>query len=204
MIHLYATSRGLSEMIWWFANRGTGVVLVAVLTLSTALGVFATVRAGSPRWPRFATQALHRNVSLLAAALLVVHIVTAVVDEYVDLSWWDAFWPMTGKYAAKERLPLALGSIALNLLIVVIATSLLRHRLTHTHWRGIHLLTYAAWAAGVLHGYLIGTDSNTTWSLAVTVVSVFVVVAAGVIRLATFANERRRDATATGALDVTP
>lgn len=202
MIHLYATARGLSEMIWWFANRGTGVVLVALLTLSTALGVFATVRAGSARWPRFATQALHRNVSLLAFALLVVHIVTAVIDEFVDLTWWDAFLPITGTYAAKERLPLALGSIALNLLIAIILTSLLRHRMAHTHWRGIHLFTYVAWAAGVLHGYLIGTDAGTTWALVVNVASVFVVVAAGVIRLATFANERRRDATATGTLDV--
>jgi succinate dehydrogenase hydrophobic anchor subunit len=41
----------------WYANRATGVVLVVLLTASTALGVSSTARAGSVRWPRFATQA---------------------------------------------------------------------------------------------------------------------------------------------------
>lgn len=56
----------------WYAMRAAGVVLVVLLTASTALGVFSTARAGSRRWPRFATQALHRNVSLIASLLLVV------------------------------------------------------------------------------------------------------------------------------------
>ena len=35
----------------WYANRGTGVVLVALLTLSTALGVISTARAGYAAGP---------------------------------------------------------------------------------------------------------------------------------------------------------
>jgi methionine sulfoxide reductase heme-binding subunit len=171
----------------WFANRGTGVVLVGLLTISAALGVFSTARASSTHWPRFATQALHRNISLLAAAMLTVHVASAVLDTYVDIRWWEAFVPRPGGY---QQPWLGLGALALDLLLVIIVTSLLRHRLGRRTWRGIHLLSYLAWGVGVLHGVGIGSDSTTGWGMGTTVVSVGVVAAIGVIRLATLSHER--------------
>jgi len=172
----------------WYANRGTGVVLVGLLTLSVAIGVLSTVRAGTPAWPRFATQALHRNISLIAAALLVVHVTTAVVDTFVDIRWYDAIIPFHGSY---KPYWLGLGAIALDIIAVVIITSLLRYRLGHRGWRGIHLLTYFAWGVGVFHGIGIGTDSTTAWEAGVTAVCIGVVTLALVIRMATWSHERR-------------
>jgi len=175
----------------WFANRGSGVVLVALLTLSTALGIVATVRAGSSRWPRFATQALHRNVSLISVGLMVLHAVVAKLDTYVDLTWIDIIIPIQGDYAAKHKLGLFLGSLAFDLIFVVVITSLLRHRMGHKVWRGIHLASYVSWAAGVVHGLVLGTDAYTVWSISVTILSVAVVAGAGIVRIATWAHERR-------------
>lgn len=189
-------------MMLWFANRGTGVVLEALLTLATVLGVFATVRAGSARWPRFATQSLHRNVSLLAAALLLAHIATAVLDSFVDLTWYDALVPISGTYAGKHRIELALGSFALDLLLAVLVTSWARTRLSHGLWRAVHVVTYLAWAAGTVHGFLIGTDARTTWALGVTLGCSAAGAVVLLVRLGTWANERRRDALATGAIDL--
>lgn len=180
-------------MILWFANRGTGVVLVALLTLATALGVLATARAGSRRWPRFATQTLHRNVALLATLMLLLHAAAAVVDEYVDLRWYHVVLPVGGEYVAEERLALVLSATAFVTMALVVTTSLLRTRLPHRLWRGIHLLTYLAWALGVVHGLLIGTDADTWWGRGVTVVSVAVVAGAGALRLAILRTERRLD-----------
>jgi methionine sulfoxide reductase heme-binding subunit len=167
----------------WYLNRSTGVVLVAVLTLSTALGVLST-RGGSTRWPRFALQSLHRNVSLIACALLLAHTVTPVIDTYVNhyapIAVLDAVVPFVSAY---EPLALGLGTLALDLLVVVVVTSVARQRLGHRTWFGVHLLTYASWALGVVHGLLIGTDAWTTWNLAVTGTSVAVVLAAVVARL---------------------
>jgi DMSO/TMAO reductase YedYZ heme-binding membrane subunit len=172
----------------WFANRGTGVVLLGLLTLSTALGVLSTARASSARWPRFATQALHRDAALLTCALLAVHVLTAVVDSYVDIRWWEAFLPRPGGYGQPW---LGLGALALDLLVAIVVTSLVRQRMRHRTWRGIHLLTYLVWGLGIVHGVLIGTDSGAAWAKAVTVTSVGVVGAAAVVRLATLRHERR-------------
>jgi predicted ferric reductase len=173
----------LHSHLIWYLNRGTGVVLVAVLTLSTALGVLAT-RGGSMRWPRFALQSLHRNVSLLACALLLAHAAAPVIDTYVNhyapIAVLDAVVPFVSAY---KPLALGLGTLAFDVITVVVLTSLARRRLRRRTWFAVHLLTYAAWALGVLHGLLIGTDARTTWSLVVTGTSIAVVLAAVVARL---------------------
>ena len=180
------------DHVLWFLNRGSGVVLVAVLTVATALGVVATVRSGSVRWPRFATQSLHRSVSLLATVLVVVHAGTAVLDTYVSgfvtITPLDALVPFTSSY---QRLWLGVGTLALDLMLAVVVTSLVRHRLGHGTWRLVHLLAYLSWGLGVLHGWMIGTDSRTWWGCAVTVASVGIVGAAAVVRVATALQERR-------------
>jgi sulfoxide reductase heme-binding subunit YedZ len=173
----------LHSHLIWYLNRSTGVVLVAVLTLSTALGVLAT-RGGSMRWPRFALQSLHRNVSLVACALLLAHALTPVIDTYVNhyapIAPLDAVVPFVSAY---RPLALGLGTLAFDLIVVVVLTSAARQRLGRRTWFGVHLLTYAGWALGVVHGLLIGTDAWTTWSIAVSVTSVAVVLAAVAARL---------------------
>jgi methionine sulfoxide reductase heme-binding subunit len=177
----------MSSPLLWYANRGTGMVLLTLLTLTAALGVLSTARAGGVRWPRFVTQGLHRNVSLLTVALLGVHILTAVTDSYVDIRWYEAFLPRAGGYAGGW---LWLGILGSDLIVAITVTSLVRYRLPHRTWRGLHLFAYLSWGVGVLHGIGIGTDSGTGWGMATAAGSVGVVVAAAVVRLATVGHER--------------
>jgi sulfoxide reductase heme-binding subunit YedZ len=148
----------------WFANRGTGFVLLLLLTLSTVLGVLATARVSPTFFPRMLSQGLHRNVSLLAVTFMGAHVGTAVVDTFVDIRWWNAILPFTGSY---KPLWLGVGALGFDLLVALTATSMLRHRMSHRPWRGIHLLAYAAWGLGVLHGLQIGTDATTAWGAAI-------------------------------------
>jgi sulfoxide reductase heme-binding subunit YedZ len=178
------------DRLLWFLNRGTGVVLLMLLTASVALGVLATVRASSRWWPRFVTQALHRNISLLALGLLAAHVTAAVVDSYVDIRWFDAFVPFGAGYR-----PLwgAFGTLSLDLLLIATLTSMARHRFGHRRWRVVHLTTYLGWLLGLIHGLGIGTDQHTTWSVLVTASCIGVVAFAAAIRLATFAHEQKLD-----------
>jgi DMSO/TMAO reductase YedYZ heme-binding membrane subunit len=185
----------LHSHLLWYLNRGTGVVLVAVLTLSTALGLLSASGRGSRRWPRFARQTLHRNVSVIACALLVAHAVTPVLDTYVNnyapISWVDALVPFVSAY---KPLALGLGTLALDLVVVVVLSSVARRRFGHRAWFSLHLLSYAAWALGLVHGFLIGSDARTTWGLGVTVGAVAVVLAALVARLVRPAPEAALEA----------
>jgi methionine sulfoxide reductase heme-binding subunit len=178
-----ALSTALHSHLLWYLNRATGVVLLALLTASTALGILS-LRGGSRRWPRFALQSLHRNLSLLSCALLLAHACAPALDWYVNhyapITWLDAVVPFLSRY---QRLDLGLGTLALDLLAVVVLTSLARLRFGYRAWFGVHLLTYLAWGLGVVHGFLIGTDARTPWALAVTAASVGAVAVAVPLRL---------------------
>ena len=86
----------MNDPLLWFLNRGTGIVLLLLMTLSVVLGVLSVRSRAGRVTPGFVRNVLHRNVSLLAVAMLVVHVVSAVVDSYVDIRWWDALIPGEG------------------------------------------------------------------------------------------------------------
>ena len=159
-------SLGLEGPILWYLNRSTGVVTIVLLTVTTVLGVLAIGGRPAGRVPRFVTQAFHRNVALLSVLLLVVHLVTAVLDEFVEIRWWEAFIPFVGSY---EPLWVGLGAIATDLMIVVVVTSMMRTRMKHSLWRGLHVTTYGLWALAIGHGIGVGTDmTDSMWLLTVT------------------------------------
>ena len=186
----------------WYANRGTGVVLLVLLTVTTLLGVLATRGAAGGRVPRFLTQAVHRSLSLACAALLLAHVTTAVVDEYVDIRWWQAVVPVGATY---RPLWLGLGTVAFDLVLVVVATSLLRARLPHRAWRTLHVSAYACWVLSVVHGLGIGTDASSPWARTTGLVCVVAVGLAAGLRVTGLgvARLRRSRAATADALLVT-
>ncbi len=170
----------MSGAATWYLNRGTGVVLLVLLTLVTVLGIAATGRGFSALWPRFATQALHRRLALLATVLLGVHATTAVVDDYVDITWWQALIPVGATY---KPLWLGLGTLALDIFAALAITGALRSRMPARAWRGIHLTAYLCWAIAMAHGVGIGTDARASWYLGLTLGCGALVLAATTVRI---------------------
>ncbi len=150
--------------LFWYLNRATGVVLLVLLTASVLLGVLSMGGRPGKGLPRFVSQAMHRNIALLSVLMLLGHVATAVVDEYVDIRWWHALVPVGASY---EPLWLGLGTLSLDLMAAVTITSLLRSRLGHRSWRAIHLLSWFAWVSAAAHSLGIGTDLAEPAGLAV-------------------------------------
>ena len=165
---------------YWYLTRSTGAVALVLLTASVALGVADVRRIATERWPRFAIDALHRNVSLLAVAFLVVHIVTSVLDSFAPISLVAAVIPFTSAY---RPFWLGLGAIAFDLVLAVVLTSMVRRRLGHQAWRATHWLAYASWPVAVLHTFGTGSDVKTAWLLLLTIACIAAVIGALLVRL---------------------
>jgi sulfoxide reductase heme-binding subunit YedZ len=165
---------------YWYLTRSTGAVALLLLTIAIALGVVDVRRWSTPRWPRFVVDSLHRNVSLLAIAFLAMHVLTSVLDSFAPISLIDAFVPFAGSY---RPLWLGLGAIALDLLVAVTITSLLRQRMGYASWRAIHWLTYASWPIALLHGFGTGSDVKATWLLGLSIACLLIVLAAVLVRV---------------------
>jgi DMSO/TMAO reductase YedYZ heme-binding membrane subunit len=156
----------------WYLTRATGVVALVLLTASMGLGLLTSVRYVRPSWPRFVTVGLHQNVSLLALAFTVIHVVTTLADSYAPIRVQDVVIPFISAY---RPLWLGLGAVAFDLMVALIVTSLLRTRMSHRSWRLVHWGSYLCWPVAVLHGLGTGSDTQVRWVLAVTVACVAVI-----------------------------
>ncbi len=165
----------------WFLNRGTGVTLMVLFTVTTVLGVLSAREGRRRLVPGIVTQGLHRNLALFSLVLLVAHVLTAVLDTFVDIRWWHALSPVGASY---KPVWLGAGTLALDLMLLIVVTSLLREAIPHRLWRSVHWLGYAAWVLSMAHGAGIGTDAGTSWGRWLGGACIVAVVAAALLRMA--------------------
>lgn len=164
----------------WYLTRASGAVTLLLLTVSVVLGVANIGRLQGAGWPRFVIEGVHRNASLLAVVMLVVHIATSVLDPFAGIKVIDAIVPFTGTY---RPLWLGLGAFASDLLAAIVITSLVRRRIGHGAWRFTHWFAYLCWPVAVLHSVGTGSDVKQVWLLALTAACVLAVVVAVWTRL---------------------
>jgi len=176
-----AAGATLSPSAYWYLARGTGAVALVLLTASVVLGILGSVRFVAARWPRFAIDAVHRDVSLLVLVVIVIHIVTSVLDGFAPITLVDGVIPFNSPY---RPLWLGLGTLSFDLLLAIAITSLIRRRLGYRTWRAVHWLAYASWPVAVLHGLGTGSDVKQWWMLALTVVCIMAVLIAVWARIA--------------------
>ncbi len=181
----------------WYLARGAGSVTLVLLSATLILGITGALRwQPGRRIPRFVVDGLHRNLSLLAVLLLVLHILTAVLDPFAHLKLLDAVIPLASSY---RPLWVGFGALAFDLLLALVLTSLVRRRLGLRAWRLVHWSAYACWPVAVLHGLGTGTDARAGWFQILTAICVLGVVCAVGSRVVA-AGERSRLPRLAGAL----
>jgi sulfoxide reductase heme-binding subunit YedZ len=165
---------------FWYATRGLGVSTLIVLTATVVIGIVTAVRWSGQTTPAFVAADMHRNLSLLAVLLLTAHIVTTVLDPFAHISVRDVIIPVGAAY---RPVWLGLGVAATDILLAVIATSLLRERIGPRLWRWLHWAAYLSWPLAVVHGLGTGSDARAPWMVAVVVSCVVAVLLALVERI---------------------
>jgi hypothetical protein len=164
----------------WYAARSTGYVSLLMLTAILVLGILTSMRWASRDWPRFMSQAVHRNLSLLVLVFLAIHVLASTIDPFAGISLLNSVVPFTGSY---RPLWLGLGVVSLELLVALTITSLLRQRINFTVWRVVHWAAYACWPLALLHTLGTGSDVRSAWAILVSIVCVGIVVIAIAWRL---------------------
>jgi methionine sulfoxide reductase heme-binding subunit len=153
----------------WYATRASGLMALILLTVTMVLGLVTTSRARARNWPGFAQQELHRRLSILAVVFLGIHVVTSVLDTYVNISWAAIVVPFTSRYGTFW---IGVGAVSLDLLLAVFVSSLLRARMNPGAWRALHWLAYLSWPIALAHTFGMGTDSREGWVIALGVACV--------------------------------
>jgi predicted ferric reductase len=147
------------EHAFWYLTRASGLVAFVLLTASVSLGLLMTGKA-SGVMRRNVAYDIHRFVALLTLCLTVAHTVIVLPDAFVGFTVWDLLIPFASPYRPTF---MALGTLALYVMGVVIATFYLRPLVPYSAWRAIHYATFAVFVMALAHGVGAGSDSGTVW-----------------------------------------
>jgi methionine sulfoxide reductase heme-binding subunit len=177
----------------WALGRGTGLVALVMFTVTVVLGVLARSGRSVGGLGRFGIAEVHRTAALTGVGLIAVHLTSLFFDPYAQLRLVDMVLPFAGSY---RPLWLGLGTVAVDLLLVVTGVSLLRNQVGPRVFKAVHWLTYALWPVALLHALGTGTDAGSLWMDAVAAVCVGAVATAVTWRLLPSYAERGRARTA--------
>ncbi len=159
----------------WYFTRASGLVALVLLSATVVVGIVSSVGWASERWPRFVSQGVHRNLSVLSLTLVVIHVITTVADGFVPITLLDAVVPFASPY---RPVWVGLGACAFDLLVAVGITSALRHRIGRRAWRMVHWAAYACWPIALFHGLGSGSDTHLFGAQFVYLLCAVVVIAA--------------------------
>jgi sulfoxide reductase heme-binding subunit YedZ len=170
----------VSDELLWYTGRGTGVVALVMLTLVVVLGILS--RSGRPAagLTRFALADVHRNASLIATGLVLVHVIVLWMDPYAKLRIFDLIVPFDAVY---RPFWVGLGTIASEIMALLVVTSLLRRHIGVRAWKVIHWLSYAMWPIAWMHGWFTGTDAGRFWFRLIAILCLGAAIAAVAWRL---------------------
>ena len=167
-------------MTTWILLRAAGIGAYVALFLSVAWGLLASASLTPRRVSKAAANLFHAAVASTGLALLGLHVVLLLVDRFVRFDVVDLLVPMASPY---RPFAVALGVVAMYVLVGITVTSWLRKRVGSVWWRRIHLLAVPTFGVTMLHGLLSGTDSGQPWMLAIygstSAIVIFLVVVRG-------------------------
>ena len=167
------TGHAIALAVQHFLLFYAGVFALVALTASVGAGLAAADRVFMSPGGRIAAQAVHRAVSFAAVAFLAVHMAVEVLAGRSRPS--DAVVPFL---AHGRTLYLGLGTVASDLLVVLVVTGLLRGRFASVRpawlWRALHAVAYLCWPLAIMHGLLAGRTAKpyVDWSYGACVAAV--------------------------------
>ncbi len=146
-----------SATITWDAARAAAWLAFAFLWAAVFTGIGVSLKYHPGIAGQVPVLELHRVVSTLALVYAIVHAAVLALDPYLDIDPWQVAVPFAIRY---ERAAVAAGTVAAWILAAVLLSTWLAAFVPRAAWHVVHRLAYAAFALGLAHGVLAGTDTE--------------------------------------------
>jgi sulfoxide reductase heme-binding subunit YedZ len=150
----------IGDHIWWLASRASGLVALALITISVALGLTMAGRIMRKPGRARVLAAIHEQTALAGLVAIAVHGITLLGDAFlrpgiagITIPGAMAYRPLwTGLGIAGGYLAAALG-----------LSFYIRKSIGPKLWRRAHRLTIVVYLLAVAHTLGAGTDASTPW-----------------------------------------
>ena len=152
------TTRDPMDYGWWLASRASGLVALALITLSVGVGLAMAGKAfRRPGLPR-KLMALHEHAALGGLIAIAVHGITLLGDRWLDPGPAGIAVPFVMDYRPVYT---GLGIVAGYLAAALGLSFYTRKRIGAKLWRKLHRATIAVYVLAVIH--TLGAGSDVAW-----------------------------------------
>jgi hypothetical protein len=168
------------QSITWDVARAGGFVAYGLVTISVVLGLILSLRWRTAAWPRWATNDLHRYITLLALVFIGIHTAAVWLDPFMAFGPGEIFVPLVSHY---RPIWVALGIVTSYLMVAVWLSERVQRRIGYVWWRRFHYLTFGIYVLATIHGIGTGSDTRTGWAIGTYAGSVVLVALLLTVRL---------------------
>lgn len=162
-----------SDLLFWVVARVAGLAAFFALSISLLSGL--ALRTAVLDWvgSNRALRSLHEYTAVLWIPLGLIHLAALLLDRTARLSPLDLVIPFRAPYGAWG---IGLGTLALELFVLVAITGWLKKRIRAGLWQWLHRLSYVGFGLLFVHATQTGSDfsdpvvSALTWSVAAALV----------------------------------
>ena len=154
------TGRDPMEYAWWLASRASGIVALALISLSVMLGLAMAGRVSREPKLRKAMVAVHEHAALAALIAIAVHGITLLGDKWLNPGVLGILVPFQMEH---EPLWTGLGIVGGYLAAALGLSFYARRRIGAKRWRSLHKATILVYVLAVAHTLGAGSDAGTPW-----------------------------------------
>lgn len=152
----------VAEHAWWLASRASGLIALALVTVSVALGLILAGRLSRRPGAARVLSAIHEQSAVIGLVAIAVHGLTLLGDPWLDPGPAGISIPFAMPY---RPLWTGLGIVGGWLAALLGLSFYARKRIGPKLWRKAHRATVVVFALGVAHTLGAGTDSSSPWLL---------------------------------------
>ena len=154
------TGRDPLEYGWWLAGRASGLVALALITLSVTLGLAMAGRVARDPRRRRAMLSVHEQTALAGLVAIAVHGVTLLGDRWLHPGPVGIAVPFAMDYRPVWT---GLGILGAYLAAALGLSFYARRRIGAKRWRSLHRATILVYVLAVAHTLGAGSDAATPW-----------------------------------------
>jgi methionine sulfoxide reductase heme-binding subunit len=152
-----------TEHVFWLASRAFGIVAIALLGISVALGLTLAGRIGRRPGLPARLKRLHEATALVTLGAIAAHAGVLLADGYLRPGLAGIALPFQLWYRSAWT---GIGVIAGWLAFIIGLSFYARRRIGTKTWRWLHRWTLAVYLLSLGHVVGAGTDSRSAWMIA--------------------------------------
>ncbi|MFI5027905.1 MAG: ferric reductase-like transmembrane domain-containing protein [Solirubrobacterales bacterium] len=160
MTGLESAESALQSHGWWIASRASGLLALALVTVSVAIGL--TMSGKLMRRPGLSRKlmAIHEQAALAGLVAISVHGISLLGDPWLNPGVAGVTVPFAMGF---KPLFTGLGVIGGYLAALLGLSYYLRRRIGAKLWRKAHRATVFVYVLGLVHAFGAGTDASAVW-----------------------------------------